>query len=188
MAPAALTTAALTMNNARSIATDAIPPARGSVALKRETRSVSPNACPRKPSCPTASEPSRSASMRPKEIPWFSRGSVRRHAQVLTMCETPASAITSPSPHPRVAMLSRSLPGPARCINHASSRTPRSPAARRATTGVLSRNPFMDQAPSKDSFRIGQSFRGVDVLPLRAADFHRAQAPLPRQSAHAVGQ
>ena len=81
----------------------------GRLELKIDTRNVSPNICPKTPSCPTASDPSRSATIRQNETWRFSSSSVSRHAQVFTRWEAPAKTMTRLTPHPKPAMLSRSL-------------------------------------------------------------------------------
>ena len=103
--PTAMTTTPLRMKNTRSRATEAIPLASGIVEFRSKTRRLSPNICPKKPSCPAASDESRNARVRVNDISRLSSSSVRRHAQVFTTSPTPPRAITRLSRHPSAAML-----------------------------------------------------------------------------------
>ena len=97
-------------NIARSRVTEEIRLSMGILGPRAETRRPSPNICPRAPTWPTASDASRSWSMRRNETPPLQPVRVSRQAQVFTTCATPPKAMIRASPHPSVEILSRRLP------------------------------------------------------------------------------
>jgi hypothetical protein len=141
---------------------------------RAETRSPSPNTSPRAPAWPAASEANRSWSMRVNET--RPRQSVRasRQAQVLIRCATPPRATIKASPHPSAEIFSRRRPGPTREIKQASSAMPETAAAvRKAICLIVAEldigEPLCGSCSAellvKDTLRVGQCLRSVDILP-----------------------
>src|ERR1700733_13049216 len=112
--------------------------------------------------------------MRVNETP--TRQSVRasRQAQVFTKCATPPKTTIRTSPHPNVEIFSRRRPGPTREIKQASSAVQESAAATRRAiclivAGLDIRVSLCGSCSAerlvKDTLRVGQRLRSVDILP-----------------------
>src|ERR1700730_11413036 len=105
--------------------------------------------------------------------------------------------MTSASPQPRVAKLSRSLAGPARRTRYVRSKTPNTPTSSRRGSRVLiaildTSQPHADRLAAEisivNAICMGQGLGCVNVFPVSLADLEGTQMSLPRQLAQAIGK